>query len=86
MNIHECNKEILIEKLKEEIMNIKTRLAVVESTITNIKNEIEDVNETMDKMSDKVQSNFDDINKKILTVLGFTVATLVGVIITVVTK
>jgi chromosome segregation ATPase len=79
--LHTCNKEQSIEKLKEEVMSIKTRLAVVESTITTIKLEIGDLSVTMEKFSDKFENRFEDINKKIMALMGFTIATLLGVLI-----
>jgi predicted nucleic acid-binding Zn-ribbon protein len=65
MQPEKFNNNDTIEKLREEMQKNKTKIAVLESNVNVLKNDITKINKTLENINAKVDTGFTSIHEKV---------------------
>lgn len=81
MEQHKCINIAIIEALRADVQTLKTKSEIHENNINSVKEDIKDMKGTVKEISEKMNTEFKNIDKKNISVLTTEVVLLIGVIV-----
>jgi hypothetical protein len=68
------------------IQELYTRIALAENNILNLERKIEGMNDSINKISSKMEANFEKLSNSFNKIVWFGLSTSIGIIITIATN